>query len=57
MHISPQEYRSSILAWYESLRSTAPLEGVNNKIKTLKRTAYDYSQFSNRCIVSPIRSS
>jgi len=35
-------YRSGILAWYEHPISTGPLEGVNNKIKTLKRTAYGY---------------
>lgn len=35
-------YRSGILAWYEYPISTGPLEGVNNKIKTLKRTAYGY---------------
>ena len=35
-------YRSGILAWYEHPISTGPLEGVNNKIKTLKRAAYGY---------------
>jgi transposase len=35
-------YRSGILAWYDHPISTGPLEGVNNKIKTLKRTAYGY---------------
>lgn len=34
--------RSGLLAWYEHPISTGPLEGVNNKIKTLKRTAYGY---------------
>jgi transposase len=35
-------YRSGILGWYKYPISTGPLEGVNNKIKTLKRMAYGY---------------
>lgn len=35
-------YRSGILAWYDHPISTGPLEGTNNKIKTLKRTAYGF---------------
>lgn len=35
-------YRKGLLAWYDHPISTGPLEGVNNKIKTLKRTAYGY---------------
>ncbi len=35
-------YRSGILAWYDHPISTGPLEGVNNKIKTLKRQAYGF---------------
>lgn len=35
-------HRSGILAWYDHRISTGPLEGVNNKIKTLKRAAYGY---------------
>ena len=31
-----------LLAWYAHPISTGPLEGVNNKIKTLKRQAYGY---------------
>ncbi len=31
-----------ILAWYDYPISTGPLEGLNNKIKVLKRTAYGY---------------
>lgn len=31
-----------ILAWYDYPISTAPLEGTNNKIKTLKRQAYGF---------------
>lgn len=32
----------SILAWYDHPISTGPLEGTNNKIKTMKRQAYGY---------------
>ena len=35
-------HRSGILAWYDYPISTAPLEGTNNKITTLKRQAYGY---------------
>lgn len=35
-------YRSGILAWYDHPISTEPLEGTNNKIKTLKRQAYGF---------------
>ncbi len=35
-------YRSGILAWYDHPISTGPLEGTNNKIKTLKRQAYGF---------------
>jgi transposase len=31
-----------ILAWYDYPISTGPLEGTNNKIKTMKRQAYGY---------------
>lgn len=31
-----------ILAWYEFPISTGPLEGTNNKIKTMKRQAYGF---------------
>jgi transposase len=31
-----------ILAWYEYPISTGPLEGVNNKLKTLQKQAYGY---------------
>lgn len=31
-----------ILAWYDEHISTGPLEGLNNKIKVLKRVAYGY---------------
>ena len=31
-----------ILAWYDYPLSTGPLEGTNNKIKTMKRQAYGF---------------
>jgi transposase len=39
---SLQRHRRGILAWYDYPISTGPLEGTNNKIKTLKRVAYGY---------------
>ena len=35
-------HRSGILAYYDYPISTAPLEGTNNKIKTMKRQAYGF---------------
>lgn len=35
-------YRTGILAWYDYHISTGKVEGTNNKIKVLKRTAYGY---------------
>jgi transposase len=35
-------YRSGILAYYNFPISTGPLEGTNNKIKTMKRQAYGF---------------
>ena len=35
-------YRTGILDWYFYPISTGPLEGTNNKIKTMKRQAYGY---------------
>ena len=35
-------YRTGILDWYFYRISTGPLEGTNNKIKTMKRQAYGY---------------
>lgn len=35
-------HRWGILAWYDYHISTAKLEGINNKIKTMKRQAYGY---------------
>ena len=35
-------HRDGLLAWYNYPISTGPLEGTNNKIKTLQRRAYGY---------------
>lgn len=35
-------HRAGILAWYDYPISTGPLEGTNNKIKTMKRQAYGF---------------
>lgn len=35
-------HREGILAWYDFPISTGPLEGTNNKIKTMKRQAYGF---------------
>jgi transposase len=37
-----EEHMEGILAWYDCPISTGPLEGVNNKIKTMTRQAYGY---------------
>ncbi len=38
-------HKIRILAYYDSFISTGPLEGTNNKIKTMKRKAYGYHDF------------
>jgi len=35
-------HRSGIFSWFDHQISTGPLEGINNKIKVLKRKAYGY---------------
>jgi len=35
-------HRTGLLAWYDAPISTGPLEGTNNKIKTMQRQAYGY---------------
>ena len=35
-------HRSAILNWFDHKISTGPLEGINNKIKVLKRKAYGF---------------
>ena len=39
------KHRYGLLAWYDYPISTGPLEGTNNKIKTLTRQAYGYRDF------------
>ena len=38
-------HREGILAWYDYPISTGPLEGTNNKIKTMKRQAYGFRDY------------
>ena len=35
-------HRSGLLAYYDVMISSGPLEGTNNKIKTMKRQAYGF---------------
>jgi transposase len=35
-------HRFGLIAWYDHAISTGPLEGLNNRIKTLQRQAYGY---------------
>jgi transposase len=35
-------HRSGLLAYYEVMISSGPMEGTNNKIKTMKRQAYGF---------------
>ena len=35
-------HRTGILAWYDCCISTGKVEGINNKIKVMKRTAYGF---------------
>ncbi len=35
-------HRTGILAWYDCHISTGKVEGINNKIKVMKRTAYGF---------------
>jgi transposase len=37
-----KDHREGILAWYDYPISTGPLEGTNNKIKTMQRQAYGF---------------
>ncbi len=39
---SLQTHEEGVLAYYDYRISTGPLEGTNNKIKTLQRQAYGY---------------
>jgi transposase len=35
-------HRSGLLAYYDAMITSGPMEGTNNKIKTMKRTAYGF---------------
>ena len=37
-----EEYQEGILAYYDYQISTGPLEGTNNKIRTMQRQAYGF---------------
>ncbi len=37
-----ERHKDGILAYYDFHISTGPLEGTNNKIKTMKRQAYGF---------------
>ena len=42
MAATVKAYKPYILAWYDHTISNGKIEGVNNKIKTMKRQAYGY---------------
>jgi transposase len=35
-------HRSGLLAYYDAMITSGPMEGTNNKIKTMKRMAYGF---------------
>jgi transposase len=37
-----RNHKDGILAWYDGHLSTAKVEGINNKIKVMKRNAYGF---------------
>ena len=42
MAVTIMAHRTGILAWYDCHISTGKVEGINNKIKVMKRTAYGF---------------
>ena len=40
MAVTIMTYRTGILAWYDCPISTGKVEGINNKIKVMKRVVY-----------------
>ena len=42
MAMTMKAYRTGILAWYDCHLSTGKVEGINNKIKVMKRNAYGF---------------
>ena len=41
--LSMFKHREGILAWYDKRITTAMVEGINNKIKVMKREAYGFT--------------
>ena len=41
------KWKKYILAYFEERATTSPVEGINNKIKAIKRRAFGYLNFSN----------
>ena len=42
MAVTIMVYKTGILAWYDCPISTGKVEGINNKIKVMKRAAYGF---------------
>ena len=42
MTVTMKIYKKGILAWYDCHLSTGKVEGINNKIKVMKRNAYGF---------------
>ena len=42
MVVTIMAYRTGILAWYDCPISTGKVEGINNKLKVMKRVAYGF---------------
>ena len=42
MAVIVKTYKKGILAWYDCHLSTGKVEGINNKIKVMKRNAYGF---------------
>ena len=40
-------HRRGLLNWYDHPLSTGPLEGINNKIGALQRSAYGYRNYDH----------
>ena len=62
MAVTIMAYRTGILAWYDCPVLTGKVEGINNKIKVMKRVAYGFrdERFSrlrlyavNDCRITP----
>ena len=42
MAVTVKTYKKGILAWYDCHLSTGKVEGINNKIKVMKRNVYGF---------------